>query len=79
MIDDEADNASINTKQNPDETTAINKALATGKTRNVTLAKRVPILLAYWTVDAISETQIAFKPDIYARDAKVLSALNKRN
>jgi len=58
---------------------AIDKALATGKTRNVTLAKRVPILLAYWTVDAISETQIAFKPDIYARDAKVLAALNKRN
>lgn len=57
---------------------AINKALATGKTRNVTLAKRVPILIAYWTVDAISETQIAFKPDIYARDAKVLAALNKR-
>lgn len=27
MIDDEADNASINTKQNPDETTAINKAI----------------------------------------------------
>lgn len=58
---------------------AIDKALATGKTRNVTLAKRVPILLAYWTVDAISETQIAFKPDIYARDAEVLAALNKRS
>lgn len=57
---------------------AIDKALATGKTRNVTLAKRIPILIAYWTVDAISETQIAFKPDIYARDAKVLAALNKR-
>lgn len=27
LIDDEADNASINTKQNPDETTAINKAI----------------------------------------------------
>lgn len=27
MIDDEADNASINTRQNPDETTAINKAI----------------------------------------------------
>ena len=58
---------------------AIEKALATGKTRNVTLAKRVPILLAYWTVDAVSETQIAFKPDIYARDAKVLAALNRRD
>lgn len=56
---------------------AINAALATGKTRNVTLAKRVPILLAYWTVDAISEDKLAFKPDIYARDAKVLAALDK--
>lgn len=58
---------------------AIAKSLATGKTRNVTLAKRVPILLAYWTVDAVSETQIAFKPDIYARDAMVLKALNRRD
>ena len=58
---------------------AIDKALAAGKTRNVTLAKRVPILIAYWTVDAVSETHVAFKPDIYARDAKVLAALNKRN
>lgn len=61
------------------DSAAIDKALATGKTRNVTLAKRVPILLAYWTVDAVSETQVAFKPDIYARDAKVLAALNKRS
>jgi murein L,D-transpeptidase YcbB/YkuD len=57
---------------------AINQALDAGKTRNVTLAKRVPILLAYWTVDAISENKIAFKPDIYARDAAVLAALNER-
>ncbi|HEY8941355.1 MAG TPA: L,D-transpeptidase family protein [Cellvibrio sp.] len=58
---------------------AINQALDTGKTRNVTLAKRIPILLAYWTVDAVSEEHIAFKPDIYARDAKVLAALNRAN
>jgi murein L,D-transpeptidase YcbB/YkuD len=60
------------------DATAIKKTLATGKTRNVVLAKRVPILLAYWTVDAISDTQIAFKPDIYARDGGELKALNKR-
>jgi len=57
---------------------AINKTLATGKTRNVTLAKRVPIMLAYWTVDAVSDTKVAFKPDIYARDGAVLAALNRR-
>ncbi|HTF94600.1 MAG TPA: L,D-transpeptidase family protein [Cellvibrio sp.] len=66
--------------ETPDwDKTAIDKALELGKTRNVTLAKRVPILLAYWTVDAISEEKIAFKPDIYARDAQVLAALNQRN
>lgn len=58
---------------------AIDKALETGKTRNVNLAKRIPILLAYWTVDAVSEDKIAFKPDIYARDAQVLAALNRNN
>lgn len=60
------------------DTAAINKTLVTGKPRNVTLAKRVPILLAYWTVDAISTEHIAFKPDIYARDPAVLAALNQR-
>lgn len=58
---------------------AIDKSLETGKTRNVNLAKRVPILLAYWTVDAVSKDRIAFKPDIYARDAQVLEALNRNN
>lgn len=53
-------------------------ALASGKTRNVTLVKRVPIMLAYWTVDAVSESKVAFKPDIYARDGAVLAALNQR-
>lgn len=57
---------------------ALSKALATGKTRNVTLAKRVPIMLAYWTVDALSDTKVAFKPDIYARDKAVLAALEQR-
>jgi murein L,D-transpeptidase YcbB/YkuD len=57
---------------------AINKTLAAGKTRNVTLAARVPIMLAYWTVDAVNENKVAFKPDIYAHDAAVLAALNQR-
>jgi murein L,D-transpeptidase YcbB/YkuD len=65
--------------QTPDwDAAAINKALATGKTRNVTLTKRVPIMLAYWTVDAVSDSKVAFKPDIYARDAAVLAGLNQR-
>lgn len=54
---------------------ALDSALATGKTRNVSLATPVPILLAYWTVD-MTEGHLAFKPDIYDRDPKLLRALN---
>lgn len=54
---------------------ALDAQLATGKTRNVTLATPVPILLAYWTVE-MAEDHIAFKPDIYDRDPKLLKALN---
>lgn len=60
------------------DASAIDKTLAAGKTRNVTLAKRIPIMLAYWTVDAVSEAKIGFKPDIYARDNAVLAGLNRR-
>lgn len=58
---------------------AIDKAVASGKTRNVNLAQRVPIFLSYWTVDVFSENRLAFKPDIYNRDAKALAALNRAN
>jgi murein L,D-transpeptidase YcbB/YkuD len=54
---------------------ALDTSLATGKTRNVTLAAPIPILLAYWTVDMV-DGHLAFKPDIYDRDPKLLKALN---
>jgi murein L,D-transpeptidase YcbB/YkuD len=47
------------------------------KTRNVTLAKPVRILLAYWTVDVAEDGHVSFKPDVYNRDARVLAALNR--
>lgn len=54
---------------------AIDRQLADGKTRNVKLAQPIPILLAYWTVDLV-DGHLAFKPDIYQRDGKLLAALN---
>jgi len=59
--------------------TAIDEALATGKTRNVNLAQPIPILLAYWTVDIGDDGHTAFKPDIYSRDARLLKALESRS
>lgn len=57
---------------------AIDEAIAAGKTRNVDLAKPVPVLLAYWTIDLFETGDIGFKPDIYDRDPAVLKALNAR-
>jgi murein L,D-transpeptidase YcbB/YkuD len=54
---------------------ALDSALATGKTRNVSLAAPVPILLAYWTVE-MTDGHLGFKPDIYERDPKLVKALN---
>jgi len=64
--------------------TAIEAAIATGKTRNVTLPKPIPVLLMYWTVDlpdtaepakASGLERVAFKPDVYGRDPELIRAL----
>lgn len=55
----------------------IQKQLASGKTQNILLPVKVPVLLAYWTVDMGSDGRVAFKPDVYGYDAPVLRALNR--
>jgi murein L,D-transpeptidase YcbB/YkuD len=54
----------------------IQKQLANGRTENIRLPVKVPVLLAYWTVDLSNEGRVAFKPDIYDYDARVLQGLN---
>ena len=34
------------------------------------------MLLLYWTVDASTDGNVIFKPDIYARDPAIIKALN---
>ncbi|MCE5233048.1 MAG: L,D-transpeptidase family protein [Mizugakiibacter sp.] len=55
---------------------AIDAAIATGATRTVNLARPVPLLLLYWTVDVLPDGRVAYKPDVYARDAELLHALD---
>ena len=59
--------------------TALETELSTNKTRNVTLSKKVPIFLAYWTVDVGDDGRVSFKPDVYERDAKVITALDEHH
>lgn len=55
---------------------AIQAKLANGKTENISLPVKVPVLLAYWTVDLSDDGRVAFKPDVYGHDYAVLRALN---
>ncbi len=54
----------------------MDKALADNKTRNVNLARKVPILIAYWTVDIGKDGYVSFKPDVYGQDVLILKALD---
>jgi murein L,D-transpeptidase YcbB/YkuD len=54
----------------------IAKVVATGQTRTVTLRKKVPVLLIYWTADRDEAGHVVFKRDVYGRDAPLLKALD---
>ncbi|HEF4758164.1 TPA: L,D-transpeptidase family protein [Pseudomonas putida] len=55
----------------------IQKQLANGRTENIRLPVKVPVLLAYWTVDLSKEGRVTFKPDVYGYDDPVLRQLNQ--
>ncbi|MGC5700792.1 L,D-transpeptidase family protein [Pseudomonas sp. NFXW11] len=59
----------------PAERLRTNDLLATGLTHEFRLAKPVPILLSYWTVQADSHGQLLYAPDIYGHDEVLSSAL----
>lgn len=52
--------------------------IATGRTRNITLGRRLPVLLTYWTavVDP-GDDRPRFYDDVYARDPAYLEALDR--
>ncbi|MDR9440168.1 MAG: L,D-transpeptidase family protein [Halomonas sp.] len=51
--------------------------VAEGATRNIYLARPVPVILHYWTVHPGEGGELVFRPDIYQRDATLLSALDR--
>jgi len=54
---------------------AIDAAIAAGKTRTITLQKRVPVLLLYWTAWVDRDGALQLRRDLYGRDAKVAAGL----
>ena len=55
---------------------AIDAAIETGKTRTITLAKPVPVLLTYWTAWVDRQGVLQVRRDVYGRDPKVLHGLD---
>ncbi|PKM02202.1 MAG: murein L,D-transpeptidase, partial [Gammaproteobacteria bacterium HGW-Gammaproteobacteria-6] len=56
---------------------AIDAAIASNQTRNVSLHRPVTVLLMYWSVDIHSDGRLGFKRDIYGRDSRILTELAK--
>ena len=57
-------------------TQSIEEAIGTGQTRTVPAARRVPVMLLYFTAEA-DEGGVTFRRDVYARDRDVLLGLNR--
>lgn len=58
----------------PAERLRADTLLASGQTHEFRLARPVPILLGYWTVQADGQGQAVYIPDIYARDVALSAA-----
>ena len=54
----------------------IDAVVAGGKLQNVTLQRKVPVLLVYWTAWVDTEGRMNFRRDLYGQDAKWAAALD---
>jgi murein L,D-transpeptidase YcbB/YkuD len=55
---------------------ALESAIATGETRTVTLERRVPVLVSYWTTWVDGDGRLQVRTDVYGLDAAVRAALD---
>jgi murein L,D-transpeptidase YcbB/YkuD len=54
----------------------IGSVIADGQLQNVTLKRKVPVLLTYWTAWVDSNGAVNFRKDLYGQDAKWAAALD---
>ncbi len=55
---------------------SIDGVIAGGKLQNVTLKRKMPVLLAYWTAWVDAEGRMNFRRDLYGQDAEWAAALD---
>lgn len=54
---------------------ALDAALTQAQTREVNLQRPVPVLIAYWTMEADARGRASFRDDVYERDGDLIAAL----
>ncbi|MNY55036.1 hypothetical protein D3C86_1909760 [compost metagenome] len=62
-----------------DDCAEIARLLASGKTTEFPLRERLPIVLAYWTATVDADGELILHNDLYARDRKLLAALQRNS
>jgi murein L,D-transpeptidase YcbB/YkuD len=55
---------------------ALEAAIASGKTQMIMLKEPVPVLILYWTAAVDADGRVTFRPDIYGRDLTIIRALH---
>jgi murein L,D-transpeptidase YcbB/YkuD len=55
---------------------SIARVVASGRLQNVTLARRIPVLLVYWTAWVDAQGRTNFRRDVYDQDIKWARALD---
>jgi murein L,D-transpeptidase YcbB/YkuD len=58
--------------------TRIDEVIASGQTKRVDLDRPMPVLVLYWTAEVMEDARVAFRDDVYGRDAPVLRALDRK-
>jgi murein L,D-transpeptidase YcbB/YkuD len=53
----------------------LREAIATNKTQTVPVRLNVPVLLLYFTASVGEDGEMRFRPDLYGRDGKIITAL----
>ncbi|MFL1483561.1 murein L,D-transpeptidase [Marinobacter sp. LN3S78] len=55
----------------------LSNARSSGKTRNLSLPARIPLVMAYWTAEADPDGLVRYRPDTYEEDRLVVDLLDE--
>jgi murein L,D-transpeptidase YcbB/YkuD len=59
----------------PERLAVFDAAQASGETKRVTTGRNIGVRLLYWTAFVDGQGRVAFREDVYKRDAKLADAL----